>query len=340
MISMPSSPTPLLLVPATSAFSTLVPTPIPDATHSSTHHHHPHRYHQTQEEHDQDQEREQDDNCSSRRYRPTSSVSRVARRSIGRQRKSNPLLSNDSSIFGKWDIHIKSEHRPLARRKSRSGNGGGRGGNTTLATGHTGTQPSPASPSSPLTSKVDNSSNIPTTLNHKGRMSSSTNLASNATTAWTIGQQRAGNRINVMPTDGSFVNHTGIAVSTESPSQLLPPKSTVGQSQGQSHAPGDVPVVVSVAEESSHASPFSARSTFLRAIGKFRNKHQQKRYVQLYWIFFFWSSGLCLDPPRPFSLLQYFFPILDTVHARHWIGWPCSHGRGWGRKEEEETNNR
>ncbi|KAG0028348.1 hypothetical protein BGZ82_008471 [Podila clonocystis] len=108
-------------------------------------------------------------------------------------------------------------------------------------------------------------------------MSSSTNLASNATTTWTIGQQRTGNRINAMPTDGTFVNHTGITVTTEPLSQLLAPKSTPGQSQGQGHAPGDVPAVVSAAEESSHASPLSARSTFLRAIGKFRNKHQQKR---------------------------------------------------------------
>lgn len=290
MISTPSSLPPLLLVPATSAFSTLVPTPVPDASHSSIHNHnHPHRYHQTQEERGQDQDHEQDDNCSSRRYRPTSSVSRVARRSIGRQRKSNPLPSTDSSIFGKWDIHIKSEPRPLARGKSRSGNGGERGGNSTLPTGHTGTQPTP-SPSSPLTPKVENSPNKPT-INHKGRMSSSTNLASNATTAWTIGQQRAGNRINVMPTDGTFVNHTGVTVTTEPLSQLLAPKSTPGQShsqnqtQSQSYALRDVPVVVSAAEESSHAShasPFSARSTFLRAIGKFRNKHQQKRYVQIY----------------------------------------------------------
>ncbi|KAG0028452.1 hypothetical protein BGZ81_004732 [Podila clonocystis] len=108
-------------------------------------------------------------------------------------------------------------------------------------------------------------------------MSSSTNLASNATTTWTIGQQRTGNRINAMPTDGTFVNHTGITVTTEPLSQLLAPKSTHGQSQGQGYAQGDVPAVVSAAEESSHASPHSARSTFLRAIGKFRNKHQQKR---------------------------------------------------------------
>ncbi|KAF9318398.1 hypothetical protein BG003_011317 [Podila horticola] len=86
-----------------------------------------------------------------------------------------------------------------------------------------------------------------------------------------------------MPTDGTFVNHTGVTVTTEPLSQLLAPKSTPGQShsqnqtQSQSYAPRDVPVVVSAAEESSHASPFSARSTFLRAIGKFRNKHQQKR---------------------------------------------------------------
>lgn len=285
--STPSTHTPLLLVPATSAFSTLAPsTPIPIDAHSNVHNHH-HSHSRYAEE-----GQEQDDNRGSRRYRPTSTVSRQARRSIGRQRKSNPIPSTESSIFGKWDIHVKSEHRPLARGKSRSGNGGGRGGNATLpgpqSSSYSGTQPTPSVPlTSPLTSKAEIGVNIPTTptLNLKGRMPSSSNLASNATTAWTIGQQRAGNRINVMPTD---INHTGVTVTTEPLAQLMAPKSMhsaqPSQSQSNHVRPSDnVPAVVSAAEESgtSHASPFSARSTFLRAIGKFRNKHQQKRYVRI-----------------------------------------------------------
>ncbi|KAG0325113.1 hypothetical protein BG004_003295 [Podila humilis] len=306
MISKPSSAAapPLLLVPSTSAFSTapfFLPTPTLTGTSPINVQHHR-------------RQEQQSTKASSYRSRrsPASRVARLSKNSIAsRQRRShNPLPTSSSSIFGKWDIHIRSEHRPKARGKSRAANGGGggRGGiSTAFETQQSGsiqsTQPAAQQLASQFsstmhqdggqstTTSTTTTASIPTASNHKSgrRIPSSDNLASNATTAWTIGQQRAGSQINgVPPIDSTFVNHTGVSVTTEPAklSQWMSPKSTgvehVSLSpQLLSTYPRDNVPTVSASQANGHphhsASPFSARSTFLRAIGKFRNKHQQKR---------------------------------------------------------------
>ncbi|KAF9417649.1 hypothetical protein BGZ94_009920 [Podila epigama] len=288
---------PLFLLPSTSVYSTasFLPNPlIPiDVQHSGQHSLHPHRHQNHQHQPRHHPQHSQDNTLIApalvnrvRRGRtrvttsPTTTTARVSRltrhSSARRQRKlHSPLQSTASSIFGQWDIDIKSEHRPKTRGKSRAAfnGGGGRGGLSTTAPSAVSVQhasPSHAagegtvisSSESHTVTTTTSGGNIPTHSSHKGprRMSSTpSNLASNATTAWTIGQQRAGNGVNVMPpTDSTYVNHTGVAISTE-PVQMstyLTPKSNNDQST---------------------SSPFSARSTFMRAIGKFRNKHQQKR---------------------------------------------------------------
>ncbi|KAF9967285.1 hypothetical protein BGZ70_010094 [Mortierella alpina] len=200
-----------------------------------------------------------------------------------RQRRPRSLLkSNSSAIYGVWDIQIKSGHRSLSKAKAKAGAGGsnratadnkqtteGTEGGMNMADGSSQGQNNPLHAATSRASRLRES--IPETpeagfpaCQDLLQPSQAAIAVSNATTEWTVGQQHR-DRINARShaaVDPSLLPHT------------YAPKSIPVRSASNSAANARL----EDGSSSAVADPLSARSKFLKAIGKFKSKHLlQKR---------------------------------------------------------------
>ncbi|KAF9957528.1 hypothetical protein BGZ72_001755, partial [Mortierella alpina] len=183
------------------------------------------------------------------------------------------------TIYGVWDIQIKSEHRSLSKAKAKAGAGRSKrdtADNTqTSGGGMSGSEGSFQGQNSPLHATSSNGSklkeyNIPETPGAGSlasqdalQLSQANKVASNATTEWTVGQQHR-DRINAK-------SHAAFEPSLLQ--QTIAPNSMPVRSASHSAANARS----DDGSSSAVADPLSARSKFLKAIGKFKSKHLQKR---------------------------------------------------------------
>ncbi|KAF9570704.1 hypothetical protein EC968_001488 [Mortierella alpina] len=189
-----------------------------------------------------------------------------------RQRRPRNLLkSNSSTIYGLWDIKIKSEHRSFSKAKAKAGARGSKrdtaDNQQSAESGMSRADGSFQGQNIPLHASSSGGSKLKEGMPETPEASSPASqdllqpsqadvVASNATTEWTIGQQHS-ERIHVR-------SHAAVDPS------LVP----------QTNASRSMPAHVRSDDGSSSAvaDPLSARSKFLKAIGKFRSRHlQQKR---------------------------------------------------------------
>ncbi|KAF9914133.1 hypothetical protein BX616_008897 [Lobosporangium transversale] len=193
------------------------------------------------------------------------------------RRSKNILTSTSSTIFGHWNIPVKNETRVHNKGKGKAGTSGAsqRGiaaMGTTPAASPTDNQPEPVNTTSTLTSsssspipreQISEPRKPPLTFKTLRRMPS--NLYNNSTTSWTIGQQ----------TKGSNTKTQAVASTTSRPSSPSFPEAP----SSSTSAPVATNKNDSQAKESAHAADaFTTRSKFLRAFGKFKDKHlSQKR---------------------------------------------------------------
>ncbi|CAO3565697.1 unnamed protein product [Mortierella alpina] len=200
-----------------------------------------------------------------------------------RQRRPRSLLkSNSSAIYGAWDIQIKSEHRSFSKAKARAGAGGSRrdaadNKQTTEGTEDRmceadGSLQSQIIPLHAATSRASRlKGNIPETpeagfpaSQDLLQPSQAAVAVSNATTEWTVGQQHR-DRINAR-------SHAAV-------DPLLLPQTYASKSMpGRAASNSAANARSDDGSSSAVADPLSARSKFLKAIGKFKSKHLlQKR---------------------------------------------------------------
>ncbi|KAF9204124.1 hypothetical protein BGZ49_005653 [Haplosporangium sp. Z 27] len=199
------------------------------------------------------------------------------------RRSKNILNTTSSSIFGQWDIKIKSEARLQTKAKGRldSREVLHRGttavvatpvANTTLTVDTTGKpiynniESQNTTPISSTSYTADSQKENTPVLKSQRRMSSSSNqVASNATTLWTIGQQKSNaNNTQSVPSDTAHSSTSNTRPSTSK----LGVTSTVGSKVSGVEA-----------KSKDGVDAHSSRSKFLRAFGKFKNKHLSQKNI-------------------------------------------------------------